>query len=1131
MIGFIVLFVMAISSNALVESQKGVIVEAVTGHFEAEKARLQPGDVILHWTRADAQGDIDSPFDFVQLEVEQRPRGLIVLEGLRGTEKQTWTLGPGIWGLKVRPELAENLLSTYRNCQALSQADRVNQSTEVCQPVAVTRDPLWLSSWFALQAADALSGAGQWTEAENAYQIAVQHGKQAGPLIVASLLNRWAAAYEARGDLQNAERRYQESFVEHQKSALESLAVAADLNGLGSVARKRGDLAKAEEYSRHALLTEEKLAPDSLEVAISLNNLGNIAWARRDLETAEQYHRRALDIRQRLAPATLAVAGSLNNLGLIAWQRDDFDRAEDYQQRALEIRKRLAPMSMDLAASFNNLGNIAWDRGELAKAENYYRQGLEIRQKLAPESNDLADALNNLGLVVWRRGELVAAQEYYRRALLIEQKRGIETLEVANILHNLANVLWELGDRSAAEERDRQALQIREKVAPRSLEVAAGFNNLGFFARERNSLDEAETYDRRALEIENELAPESLVAGVTFHQLGDVAQARGQLAAAEKFYRRAIEIRARLAPGSTGHAETLVALARIFQHMKDWNAASTLFDQALVSIESQTARLGGAEETRYAFRAGHARYYADYIDVLFAQKEYALAFHVAERSRAQSLLEMLTAGRVDVYRGVDPGLLAQKRRLEQSISSKSSERIGVLNGKHNADQVTALNQEIEKLLDQYRRLEGQIRASAPEYGALIRPQPLNAKQVQGQLLDSDTLLLEYALGENHSHLWVVSQTSLAAYELPKQAAIEAAARRVHKLLIAPKPQSQAQLTARQSRWNLAATRLSQIVLGPVAAQIHGKRLLIVADGALQYIPFEALPFPGSSHRHNVPLVVKHEIAYLPSASVLDILRRAEKPKEKSARTVAVLADPVFDRDDARVRLMTVTQKTGDPKSQVTGGDLSSSAEHLTRSVADSGLYRLPRLPFSRREAAAILAVTPPSEGTEFLDFQASRATATGQDLVHYRVVHFATHGLLDSKHPELSGLVLSLVDPAGNSQNGFLDLQDIYNLNLDSDLVVLSACETALGKEIRGEGLIGLTRGFMYAGARRVLASLWKVDDVATAELMARFYKSMEAAGMRPSAALRRAQIEMWKQQRWKLPYYWAGFQLQGDWK
>jgi CHAT domain-containing protein len=196
-----------------------------------------------------------------------------------------------------------------------------------------------------------------------------------------------------------------------------------------------------------------------------------------------------------------------------------------------------------------------------------------------------------------------------------------------------------------------------------------------------------------------------------------------------------------------------------------------------------------------------------------------------------------------------------------------------------------------------------------------------------------------------------------------------------------------------------------------------------------------------------------------------------------------------------------------------------------------GALHIPRLPSTRQEAEAIIAAAPAETSFKAVDFRASRATATNPDLGQYRIVHFATHGLLNSEHPELSGIILSMVNKKGQPQNGFLRLHDIYNLELPVGLVVLSACNSALGKEVRGEGLLGIVRGFMYAGAERVVASLWKVDDEATGELMKHFYREMLQEGRSPAAALREAQIMMWKQKQWHSPFYWAAFILQGEWK
>jgi CHAT domain-containing protein len=320
-----------------------------------------------------------------------------------------------------------------------------------------------------------------------------------------------------------------------------------------------------------------------------------------------------------------------------------------------------------------------------------------------------------------------------------------------------------------------------------------------------------------------------------------------------------------------------------------------------------------------------------------------------------------------------------------------------------------------------------------------------------------------------------------------------------------------------------------MLLGPVAAALGRKRLIIVGDGALQYIPFGALPAPrtiGGTH----PLIVDHEIVTLPSASVLHVLRRELGDRSPAPKAVAVLADPVFSTDDPRFQ-RTRPRLPGQIGPESVSANQSRPPSDVQRSAAESGVTRFERLRFSRQEADAVAALAPANASLKATDFAASRATATSAELGGYRIVHFATHGLVNNHNPELSGIVLSLVDEAGRPQDGFLRLHDIYNLKLGADLVVLSACRTALGKEIRGEGLVGLTRGFMYAGAPRILASLWNVDDRATAQLMRQLYVSVLKQNQTPAAALRAAQVAMWKSSRWRSPYYWAAFVMQGEWR
>jgi CHAT domain-containing protein len=318
-----------------------------------------------------------------------------------------------------------------------------------------------------------------------------------------------------------------------------------------------------------------------------------------------------------------------------------------------------------------------------------------------------------------------------------------------------------------------------------------------------------------------------------------------------------------------------------------------------------------------------------------------------------------------------------------------------------------------------------------------------------------------------------------------------------------------------------------VLLGPAFPKLQGKRLLISADGILHFVPFAMLPIPAdgaSETAQGPPLVTTNEIVYLPSVSTVALVRGEWDQPRSWPKVAAILADPVFEADDPRIALTSRLTPAKKSKPSVAAGD-------LTRAVRNVGLTKagIPRLLDARREAKAIADVLP--EARLALDFDASRVTATSSDIEQYRIVHFATHAILDNDHPELSGIILSLFDADGRPQDGFLRLHDIYNLNMPADLVVLSACSTALGKAVTGEGMVGLVRGFMYAGSRRVLASLWNVDDEATSELMRRFYSHLFQEDLSPSAALRAAQRDMRTDKRWSHPRYWAAFVVQGEWR
>jgi CHAT domain-containing protein len=484
------------------------------------------------------------------------------------------------------------------------------------------------------------------------------------------------------------------------------------------------------------------------------------------------------------------------------------------------------------------------------------------------------------------------------------------------------------------------------------------------------------------------------------------------------------------------------------------------------------------------------------------------------------LLELLNEARVDIRQGISAGLVQKERELSQALNAKAQRQIQLTAQKGNPEEIATLNREISAFEDEYQQLQTAIRKNSPQYAALTQPEPLGLKAIQQQL-DPNTVLLEYSLGDERSYLWVVGNDSLKTYELPKRDQIQKTAQQVYESLTARSvaksletpSQRQTRITQSDAEFRRAADELSRMILTPAVAEFENKRLVVVADGILQYVPFAAL-----SLRANRPVILDHELISLPSASSFAVHRQNLANRKAAPKTLAVIADPVFSLNDARLKGGALSEPSG-----------TRIIEHLPGS--SNNQLSIPRLPFTRWEADQILAVAPRESSMKALDFRANRSVATSDELSKYRYVHFATHGYLDTTSAGLSAIVLSLVDEQGRPQNGFLRTLDIYNLKLPAELVVLSACETGLGKDVRGEGLEGLTRGFMYAGARRVIVSLWNVNDKATASLMQRLYAGMLRMNKTPAAALRAAQIEMLRTRQWQSPYFWAAFVMQGEWR
>ena len=911
---------------------------------------------------------------------------------------------------------------------------------------------------------------------------------------------------------------------------------------IGSVHATSNRPDKAVEFFEQALATyvEAKNRTAEAEALFRLGStFGNIGQT----ERAIHYFERELAVYQALNDR-IAAGRVLGNLGLANLMLSRNAKALEYLTPALEIARE-SKNPRNEGRWLSTLGSIYFRMSRYEKAIDYHEQALPVL-RAAKQTLGEADALMSLSYAYTELGRSDKALANCEQALALFREAKYRIGE-GNTLVAMGNVHSRQQEFEKALQVYEQALVIFREIKNRQGEGTA-LNNIGSMHAKLGRDEKAIEYLEQGRVIGRELKNRRSEA-FALAELGGAQHRLGREGAIDTLAQGLALAREISEP--TAEVRALGSLAKAEFERGNKDRAQELIGEALGKAEALRSD-GLSPESRAGFLATSQLIYQFNTDLLMNRHRSeptkgfdAMAVESSERQRARSLLDLLAEARADLRQGVDPALVERERELGEKLNEKAQ---GLMQARQ-PQQAEALKREIAQLENDYERTQVAIRKNSPRYAALTQPQPLKFGEIQQQL-DADTLLLEYTLGEERSHLWAITRDSIASFELPKRKEVQERAQAVYDLLTARGTASRTE-TAAQRRDRLAkaeaalpaaAGELSRLVLGPVADRLGDKRLVIVADGALQYVPFGMLPTPetrrsGPGRRvEPVPLIVRHEIVSLPSVSALAVQRRELAGRTPAPKMLAVIADPVFDRVDARFPAPAASDEVEKASSALLAMADSRSVDQLSEKAgpqagAASRRPAIPRLPYTRQEATRLLALAPREASFSAIDFQASRETVLQAGLDQYRYVHFATHGLMDAERPGLSALVLSLVDEKGKPRNGFLRANDIYNMKLPAELVVLSACQTGLGKEIRGEGMIGLTRGFMYAGAARVVVSLWNVNDQATADLMTGFYEKMLRQGARPAAALRAAQVEMWRRTQWKSPYYWAAFVLQGEWR
>ncbi len=963
------------------------------------------------------------------------------------------------------------------------------------------------------------------------------------PPWIAYTLFMTGAAYTDLGQHEKAIGFYEQALAISREAKLRARE-GHTLYRLGQACYELRRYEKAIEYAEQVLAIKREVK-DRAGEGETLISLGVTHLTMRRFDKVIGYYEQALAIKRELKDRAAEGWGH-HDLGVAYSLLSRSEEAIANYQLALAIFREVKDRRGE-GYALDGLGRVHISLSRYEKAIEYYEQALSISREVKDRSSE-GITLTALGVAYAALSRYEKAIEYLEQGLPINRKTKDRAWE-GRTLQSLGSTYAALGRSEKAIEYLEQALPINRETRDRTTE-GYSLTALGSICAKQGRSEKAIEYYEQALAIYSDVKRRAQ-EGSTLNSLGGVYRSLGQYGKAIQYSEQAVAI-SREVKNPEYEASALASLARTESELGNLAQGRSHIEESLRVAESLRSELV-SPTSRASLLASVQRSYQLYTDILMRQHKSdpakgldALAVEVSERQRARSLLDLLTEAGTDLRQGVDSALIERENSLAKQLNDKAQARAGT------PEQADSLKREVSQLETDLERAQAAIRKNSPHYAALTQPQPLKLREIQQQL-DGDTLLLEYALGEERSYLWAITKDSLATYELPKEEKIKQSALQVYELLTArstsKRGESALQRRERiaQAEGNLAAAAqsLSQTLLAPVAQQLASKRLVIVADGALQYIPFAMLADPMAGGGSSVvaknpslsanyqPLIVNHEVVSLPSASALAIQRTELAGRQPAPKTLAVIADPVFDRADVR---FTAPEPIEKAQPQASAFDSERTLAHLVEESDDkSGIKTrrlvIPRLPFTRREATRLLALTPKNSSFGAIDFQASRATVLKGELSQYRYVHFATHGVLDSERPGLSSLVLSMVDEQGKQQDGFLRTNDIYNLKLPAELVVLSACQTGLGKEIKGEGLVGLTRGFMYAGAARVVVSLWSVNDKATSELMTKFYGRMLKQGARPAAALRAAQLEMWRQKQWQSPYYWAAFTMQGEWR
>lgn len=760
-------------------------------------------------------------------------------------------------------------------------------------------------------------------------------------------------------------------------------------------------------------------------------------------------------------------------------------KALEYFQQTLTLARQMGFNKYNEAIAVNNVAGIYRDLGQFDRSIEYQDQAAKLFDEVGSKAA-IIGSFSTRGLTYYTAKDFAKAEQVFTQALKYAEENNLRT-EVGTISNNLAQTEMQLNKPEKAVEYFRQSIEVRSELKQRRLEGVS----------RAAAADAYATLGQNDLAAENATKALALVRAVgdrvtesdALYYLARASRGKGELPAALDQIKDSIKIVESLRSELINQASRAAYFARV---RKKYD----LYTRLLIELQSQPGNEGYG----------------------------ALAYAASETSRARGLFDLLTEANVNFSGGLSPELKLREQGITAKISVLQTQLLR-LRSAATPDQaaITALLAKIQTADNEREQLESEIKRSNPRYAALKYPTTIDLAQTQS-LLDEKTVLLEYQTSPEISYLFAVTKNDFQIVPLPTGEKLRTSIEALRRAITTP------------ARTGLATylvngRELYRTLLAPVENLLKIKsKIIVAADGAISYLPFEVLlRNDKTAGLDKLPYLVRDfEISYTPSASVLASLKNTGTATPKPAKSFLAFAAPDYELRNT--------------------APLPAAANTRSGLIGERGALKLTNLKNAKTEADRIAALFPAGQAAVYTGAAATEEKAKSNELLsQYRYLHFAVHGLIDERQPQFSSLVLALPKAAGQAvtenasftvspanqpakvEDGLLQTPEIFELRLRADLVTLSACETGLGQELRGEGLVGLTRAFFYAGTPSILVSLWKVDDASTAELMTEFYAQLRKPGDRSkSAALQAAQLKLIAGNRYAHPYYWAPFILQG---